>query len=65
MTASPVLVGLAPGVTVTESVVDLPASTDQGFADPMAVRILRVLFVSSIVRERALAAIAVRHRILH
>ena len=33
-------------------------------ADPVAVRILRVLFVSSIVREPALAAIAVRHRIV-
>ena len=34
-------------------------------AHPVAVRILRVLFVSSIVREPALAEIAVRHRILH
>jgi hypothetical protein len=31
----------------------------------VAVRIRSVLFVSSIVREPALAAIAVRHRILH
>ena len=34
-------------------------------AHPVAVRILRVLLVSSILREPGLAAIAVRHRILH
>jgi len=34
-------------------------------AHPVAVRILRVLLVSSILLEPGLAAIAVRHRILH
>ena len=34
-------------------------------ADPVAVRIVRVLSVSSVVRKPVLAAIAVRHHMLH
>src|SRR5262245_13522993 len=35
VTAIPVLVGLAPGVTVTDSIVLLPGETGLGFAAPM------------------------------